>query len=62
MGEAFWERPWRCEGRRCLAWGQGSRRHIWGMPGVSVWQEHKGITGTREKGGKAGVGLGCLNE
>lgn len=23
MGEAFWERPWRCEGRRCLAWVKG---------------------------------------
>lgn len=46
----------------CLAQGQGSGRHIRGMPGVSVWHEHRGMFGTREKAGKVGLGLGCLYE
>lgn len=38
-----------------LAQGQGSGRHIQGMPGVSVWPENRDILGTREK---AGFGTG----
>lgn len=41
--------------RVCRAQGQGSGRHIQGVPSVSLWRKHRAVFGTREKAGKVQV-------